>query len=219
MKSFRARNGKDTDAGIHLKMVKKICVLILLILYFYLVPAQGKDNIETLDHFFAGVPLKDDFAKWFYYIREHPFLGIDSAGKRGYYSSFKAGIKNHFPFPDSMPVKLLFKRTVFRDSLTNNFFDSVAIIMIEGVFASDKSGRKKSKEIFKEIRKKMRNHYKQQDISRDGSGYWFKKGRSENFPDCSLWQGYEDEKKFYYVLIAYEFPPRAEQPWYLQLDS
>ena len=91
--------------------------------------------------------------------------------------------------------------------------------MIEGVFTNDKNGRKKSREVFKEIRKKLRRHYKQEDPSRDGSGSWFKKGKSQNFPDCSIWLGYEDDKKFYYVLIAYEFPVRTEQPWYLQLAS
>ena len=188
--------------------MKRPCFLILLTLYSYIAPAQGKDNIETLDHFFAGVPLKEDYTKWFYYIRGHRFLGIDSAGKRGFYSSFKPGINSYFPFPDSLPVKLLLKRTVYRDSLTNNSFDSVAIIMIEGVFTGDKSGRKK-----------LRGHYKQEDLSQQGSGIRYKKGQSKNFPDCSIWQGYEDVKKFYYVLIAYEFPARTEQPWYLQPDS
>ncbi|MEP7373804.1 MAG: hypothetical protein ABI675_10475 [Chitinophagaceae bacterium] len=63
MKSFRGRNGIDTGGTIHLSMLERICFLLLLTLYSYIAPAQEKDNIETLEHFFAGVPLKDDFAK------------------------------------------------------------------------------------------------------------------------------------------------------------
>jgi hypothetical protein len=200
-------------------MITRIYLLFLLLLFSGAGQAQENNNNETLDDYFAGVPLKEDFAKWFYYVRQHPFLRIDSIGKRGYYSSFKPGIKNHFPFHDSLPVKLLLKKTIFRDSLTKTAYDSVVIIMIEGVFTDDKDGRKKSRKAFKEIRKKLRRHYKQEDSSRDGWGSRLKKGKSLNFPDCSIWQGYEDSKKFYYVLIAYEFPARTEQPWYLELAS
>jgi hypothetical protein len=197
----------------------RTCFLVLLFLSFISTSAQEKDNAETLDHFFAGVPLKEDFVKWFNYIRDHPYLGIDSSKERGHYSSFKPGIKSYFPFPDSQHVKLLLKKTLFRDSLTNEVFDSVITVMIEGVFADNKAGRKKSREVFKEIRKNLRQHYKQQIASQYGWGSWFRKGKSNNFPDCSIWQGYEEQKRFYYVLISYDFPVRTERPWYLELVS
>lgn len=179
--------------------------------------AQEKNNAESLDHFFAGVPLKEDFVKWFNYINGHPYMGIDSSGKRGFYSSLKRGIKSHFPFPDSLPVKLLLKKTIFRDSITNEAFDSAASIMIEGVFPDNKAGRKQSRELFKEIRKTLRRYYRQEIVSNYSAGSWFKKGKIDNFPDCSIWQGYEESRKFYYVLIGYDFPVRTEQPWYLNL--
>ena len=199
--------------------MQRIYILHLLFLSSIIVPAQEKDNIKTLDHFFAGVPLTKDFIEWYHYIHDHPFLGIDSTGKRGFYSSFKPGIKNYFPFPDSLTVKLLLKKTVFSDSLTNKRYDSTAIIMIEGVFADNKTGRKKSREVFKEIRKNLKRYYKQEVKSLDGSGSWFKKGKSDNFPNCSLWYGYEEDRKFYYVLIGYDFPARNEEPWYFKLAS
>jgi hypothetical protein len=199
------------------KTIKRINVLFLLFLLSLNAQAQKKDNLETLDEFFAGVPLKNDFSKWYYYIKNHSYLGIDSTGKRGHYSSFKPGIQSHSPFPDSIPVKLLFKKTVFRDSLSSNDFDSTLLIMIEGIFAGDKSGRKLSEKVFNQLRKKLRSHYKQAVNYVDFSGYWFKRGKSTAFPDCSIWQGYEPDKKFYYVLISYDFPSRKVNPWYLEL--
>jgi hypothetical protein len=91
--------------------------------------------------------------------------------------------------------------------------------MIEGVFSDTKAGRKKSRQVFKEIRKKFRQYYKEEKIHQSELGSWFKKGKNNNFPDCSIWQGYEDVKKFYYVLISYDFPVHPEQPPYLELAS
>ena len=199
--------------------IKRIFILFLFISCFLALPGQERQNVETLDHFFAGVPLKKDFANWYHYVRNHPQLGIDSVGVRGFYSSFKPGIGNSFPFPDSLQVKLLLRKTIFYDSVTQKPFDSLSTILIEGVFSDDKAGRKGSRVLFADIRKKLRRHYKDEVMYAGGSGASFRDGKNSNFPVCSLWLGYERDKKFYYVIIGYDFPQRPENPPYLELAS
>jgi hypothetical protein len=58
------------------RMIARICLAILLLLFSCAGRTQENNNNVTLDDYFAGVPLREDFAKWFYHVRQHPFLGI-----------------------------------------------------------------------------------------------------------------------------------------------
>ena len=187
-------------------------LLLIIIAYGIDSFAQGNNKTETLNDFFAGVPLQESFESWVHYVTTHPYLGIDSFNSRGLYSSFKPGIKNYFPFSDSMKVKLLFQKTVYYDSLTNNPTDSINDILIEGVFQDNKVGKKESIEVFKTVRKKLRANYYNEYMYPDYERYVvFFEGKNMNFPDCFLTQSHSDDLRFYYVMIYYVSPRKKTQ--------
>jgi hypothetical protein len=170
--------------------------------------------VESLDEYFAGVPLQQDFDKWVDYISKNPWLGIDSVKERGIYSSFKSGIGSYFPFSDSVKVKLLIQKLIYNDDLAKKAIDSINQISIEGIFLGDKTGKKQSLNVFKELRFLLEKSYGAQSIEyfdSPGRISFFSYGKSENFPDCNLQQGYSVEFRFYYVMISYSSPFKSKR--------
>ena len=170
--------------------------------------AQSSSANESLDRYFAGLPVRESYEMWVRYIIRHPHLGVDSINERGGYSSFKPGIKDHFPFPDSIQVKILFQKTLYYDSITNISIDSTNEISIEAVFPNNKLGRRGSAKVFNEVRKVLRRNYTSGVFENYSNGYGvlFSRGRNENFPDCSLSKGHSKELRFYFVMITYTSP-------------
>jgi len=179
--------------------------LFLLSLYNIASYAQNNSN-ESLDQYFAGIPLREGFEKWVHYVFNHPYMGVDSFNERGIYSSLKPGMKSHFPFADSVKVKLLFQKTIYYDSVTNVSTDSTHEISIEGIFPHNKIGRKQSVKAFRDLSKSLKAKYKRIAIEYSGRSLSLRQGRSESFPDCSIHQGYYEELRFYYVMINYSSP-------------
>ena len=188
-------------------MIMKIRFLFSVVMYCNVCCAQSSDANESLDRYFAGIPLRESYEKWVHYIFNHPYLGVDSLSDRGGFSSFKPGIKDHFPFSDFIPVKILFQKTIYYDSVTNKSTDSTNEVSIEGIFPGNKTGRKESLKVFTELRKALRRHYGAEDMAYyeepDGEGSAFSRGRKDGFPSCSLQQGYSKELAFYFVMITY----------------
>jgi len=179
---------------------------LLILIYCSHSFAQVSNRTESLDKYFAGIPLRESFENWVHNVLNNPYLGVDSFSERGGYSSFKAGLKSQFPFPGATNVKILFQKTIYYDSVTNISTDSTREISIEGVFADNKMGRKESIQVFRYLTKSLKTNYKRTAIEYAGRSLSFWKGRSENFPDCSLHQGYSEELRFYYVMINYISP-------------
>src|SRR6185295_18976651 len=138
-------------------------------LFLFLVSAiisfgQEDHANESLDRYFAGIPLKESFDKWFQYLLNNPYLGVDSFNERGVYSSFKPGMKGEFPFPGVTHVKILFKKIIYYDSLTHVSADSTNEVTIEGVFPDNKMGKKESIEVFRYLVKSLKVNYKRTAI-------------------------------------------------------
>jgi len=58
--------------------LKKIFYVLLSFFLCDATFAQEVKPIESLDHFFAGLPLQKSYEKWVEHINAHPYLGIDS---------------------------------------------------------------------------------------------------------------------------------------------
>ena len=170
--------------------------------------ALAQTNAESLDQYFAGAPIKGGFEKCVKYLVNSPFLSADSVTKRGIYASLRPGIRSHFPFPDSVSVKMLFLKTIFVDSISNTPFDSSYEISIEGVFPDNRQGRRASAKFFFQLQKDLGKHYRSSATSyiHEGQYCFLSMGRTPEFPECSLEQSYYDKLKFYFVLINYIYP-------------
>lgn len=164
---------------------------------------QSARQFETLDRFFAGVPLKEGFEKWFMHFATNPYFGIDSTTLLGNHSSFKSGIETYFPFPDSTSVKIIFRKTIMMDVSTRRFIDSASIIEVQGVFGIDKPAKKESRKFYRGIRKELMRFYRYEFRDYEGQSSWFYKGKTSNFLNCSLHFGTDDKTGEHFVLLAY----------------
>jgi hypothetical protein len=184
--------------------MKNIPVIFFLLLLPGLnANSQHNNKYATLDRFFAGIPLQSGFGQWFEYVASHPYLGIDSTTRRGNHSSFKPGIKSYFPFPDSLNVQLVFQKLIFADANTGLFVDSLKTIEIEGLFGNGKPAKKESIKFFRGLRRELMSDYRYEYRDYYEPASWFYRGKSRNFPYCSLHYGYSDRLKSYYVLLSY----------------
>jgi hypothetical protein len=168
-------------------------------------PAHVKGS---LDEYFAGVPLRQDFEKWIQYISAQPWLGIDSITDRGGYSSLKTDSSSHFPFSDSTKVKLLFQKMIYYDDVIKKPVDSTNEISIEGIFADNKKGKKESEDMSKELRHQLERNYRNQDTRYypNGEETSFTNGKTEQFPNCRLIVAYASDLRFYFVMLTYTSP-------------
>lgn len=172
--------------------MKKIFLLSRLFLLPFFATSQNTGGIRSLDDLFVGIPLKEGYPKWVEYISAHPFLGFDSANNRGVYSSMKPGIRTHFPFPDSVLVKLLAER----QSVVIGGKTLISYSMkIEGVFGKRNNAKEAAKDCYRKLKKLLRPYYRNFD------GTYFRKGHSPAFPDCSLEWGYLSKIDYYIVLL------------------
>ena len=186
-------------------MIKTLLLFAATAFCCFVSSAQSNNAIETLDDYFAGVPLKEGFDKWARHLMADPLIGLDSFNERGIYSSFKPGIKTHFPFPDSIKVKILVTKVVYYDSITKKSFDSTSEISMEAVFENNKAGKKASIAVFKKLRKGLGKHYDREDMSSSGT-LWFTRGRTQEFLNCYLLQDHADDLGFYFVMLNYTSP-------------
>jgi hypothetical protein len=147
--------------------------------------------------------LKGSFDKWYQYVAANRHLGIDSTTRRGNYSSFKKGIDSYFPFPDSLQVKMLFQKVVRIDGRTRQFIDSFKTIDVEGLFGSGRMARKESIRFYKGLRRELMTNYRYEYRDYFNSASWLYRGKSDAFPNCSIYHGYSEELKSYFVIISY----------------
>lgn len=190
--------------GSILNRMKKIQVLFLFVLLVGLnANSQGNNKFSTLDRYFAGIPLQSTFEQWYDYVAGHPHLGIDSSNRRGNHSSFKPGMENYFPFPDSMKVKITFQKVIFADAKTRQFIDSFKTVEIQGLFGTGKPAKKESNKFFKGLRRELMRDYRYEYRDYYEPASWFYRGKSSSFPNCSLHYGYSNRLKSYYVLLSY----------------
>ena len=164
--------------------------------------SQKQNTISSLDSFFAGIPLKKDYNAWVNYIVNHDGLGIDSARPMGIYSSFKNNYRNHFPFPDSIPVKLLLQTAVYKDPSNRFPNDTSRTVYIEGIFGNHKNSQREADKYFNVLYKMLKPYYR--NVYGSGSFVEFTRGKTDRFPYVWLETGFFEEQKFYYVLLITE---------------
>ncbi len=180
--------------------VKKILVTAYVLLIVYCGKAQNIDTITTLDSFFAGIPVQQGFAKWVEYLYKHPNMGLDSANNRGSYSSLKSGA-SHYPFPDSIQVKILAGDELFDIKGVKKLVRSHDLY-IEGVFGNHKRSEKNTWKCYGQLHKLFKKYY---SVRNSGfSSVYYKKGVNDKFPDFSMHIGFSPELNFYYILLIYE---------------
>jgi hypothetical protein len=118
-------------------------------------------------------------------------------------------MKSHFPFPDSIKVKLKLYTAINIDSLGRFSNDTIKTASIEGIFGNSKKAKKETYICFNNLKLLLKNYY---GVKNDGPPFkdaaGFIKGINENFPDVMLFRGYDEEQRFYYVLLIYEFRQR-----------
>lgn len=184
-------------------MKKIVAIPLLMLLFFLNANSQRLNKFATLDRYFAGMPLQAGFDQWFNYFSSNPHLGIDSTNRWGNHSSFKPGIESYFPFPDSMKVKITFQKILYADAKTRQIIDSIKTVVVEGSFGANKSSKQEARKFYKGLRRELMRyyHYEYHDYYEPAS--WFYRGKNKNFPYCSLHLGYSEDKKSYYVLLAY----------------
>lgn len=181
--------------------MKRSLVIVLYLLLNLSGKAQSADTITTLDIFFAGIPVKEGFTKWVEYLYKHPHLGLDSANYRGSYSSLKPGIKSHFPFPDSVKVKILAENELRKIPNVNNLIRHNKLI-IEVVFGNSNESETSSRKCFEQLKKIVKKYYKIRDNYKSKIDY--SKGININFPDFTLLIDYSKELDFYFVMMITE---------------
>lgn len=199
--------------------MKKILFIFLVVCDYMGLLAQEERRFSTLDRFFAGIPLQSGFEKWVEYVAIHPHLGIDSTNRRGNHSSFKPGIESYFPFTDSLQVKLVFQKIIYAEAKTLQFLDSVKTIYIEGLFGSGKPAKKESNKFFRGLRRELMRYYRYEYRDYSEPASWFYRGKSSNFPYCSLHHGYSIQLKSYYVLLSYNDDKQQVIKKYLPPDN
>ena len=184
-------------------MKKIVAIYVLMLLTFLNANGQQSNRFTTLDRYFAGIPLQSSFEKWFDYVASHPYLGIDSTTKKGNYSSFKPGIESYFPFPDSLKVKILFQKTLFFDTISRQFIDSFKSVQIEGIFGNGKSAKKEAAKFFKGLSRELMKYYRHESRNNYTTFFSYNRFNSKNLPVCTIYSGYSEEFKFYYVRLTY----------------
>jgi hypothetical protein len=182
--------------------MKKTFVIIFYLLLSFQGKTQTEDSITTIDDFFTGIPVKAGFAKWVEYLYKHPYLGLDSANNRGSYSSLKPGIKSHFPFPDSVQVKILAGNMLRKIPGIDKLIVQQELF-IEAVFGNGKAGEKSAREYFEQLKNLLKKYYKKRDTYSYDRVY-YSKGVNKDFSDFMITVDYSEELNFYFVMLVYE---------------
>jgi len=181
----------------------KLQVIIFLSAIPVFVAAQTPGKILTLDTYFNGIPLRLGYDEWVKYVAAHPSMGIDSSNDRGIYSSYKAGMKSHFPFPDSLLVKiLLIKDRGKAWQQPAPYVDTTKGVAIEVVTGNNKEARKTAAAIFKQLRKELESYFEKRVFTNFGEASFYQ-GKTEQFPNVTLIKAYSKELHFYFVMIEY----------------
>ena len=177
--------------------MKRVFLFTAAFLFLATTNAQNFSVTKSLDDFFAGIPLQKGFAKWIEYISADSTIGIDSSNGRGFYSSIKKG-RTHFPFPDSIQVKILISEEIFYDYMAKPAGQKETILM-EGVFSSDDDGKQLSLFWMKQLKQEFKNRYKRHNGGNTEIDY--SKSTDANFPDFTLNRLPPGHGINYYVVI------------------
>lgn len=181
-------------------LMKKFLLLSLLLFSIERNYSQEAKQITHLKNFFLDIPIDQDFNEWINYIANH--LGIDSSSSDGIYSSIKENTASHFPFPDSIKIKVRIFSAFRRNSENTASFDKAKFLFVEGIFGNTPDAKKQATKVFKEIVSSVSKYYKNIHYYEAGSYVQFRKGINENFPDCEINTSYYDKLNFYYVTLS-----------------
>lgn len=163
-----------------------------------IIPNQVRHTTTSkwLNTYFFGIPLHGDYVARVNYVSDTAMLGIDSVNSQGAFSSVKCGT-NHFPFPDSVPVKIL----LMPESavpLTNHWS-----VNIEAVFSNDIRGRKKAYQCFSDVRELFRPYYKI-ETSQYGENQFSKMtGKSDQHPNFIMYVEHDMRLNGWFVILSY----------------
>jgi hypothetical protein len=186
--------------------MKKLFLIVLFVLFVInCCLTQELPAIQGASALFANIPILKTSKERIEFIAKQTSLGIDSITERGVYSSIKEGYRGHFPFPDSVLVKIL-SSTQQSTYLASKPPLTIETIAIEGVWGDDKKDKKDVERFFKQLQRYLKQYYKTREIQDISFGDYilFSKGIDSDFPKIQVRYGYEPQLKFYNVLIAYE---------------
>jgi hypothetical protein len=178
-------------------MTKKFVIVFYLLLSFQ-TNAQTENKITTIDDFFAGIPVKAGFEKWVEYLYKHPHMGLDSANYRGSYSSLKPGIKSHFPFPDSVQIKILAEDKLIKIQGIDTLIRQQELL-VQASFTNKKTSERNAWKCFEELKKTFKNYYRRRNSFVDA--IYYSEGKTSNFPPFILQIEYSNKLGIYYVII------------------
>jgi len=182
--------------------LRKLLLILVCILSMTSKTEAQNTRVKSLDVFFGGIPVSEGIHSCTQHILKDSTLGIDSITPKGIYSSFKPEKKNHFPFPDTVEVKIIL--VTYKGGPVPTFKElpvGSKGIAIAGIFGTDKQSRKTSDEVYKQLKKKLADYYAKAE--EDGTEImYFSKGLTKDFPDCSLIK-YPNAVKRYCVILEY----------------
>jgi hypothetical protein len=169
--------------------------------------AQEINKVESLDSFFAGIPLQKKYEEWVLHIATH--FGIDSINKRGVHSSFKPGKRSHFPFPDSVKVEMSVYSFVNIDTTGRFPNDTGKSIIIQGVFEKGKKVKKDAWNCFNDLKSVLTSLYPNRNEGIDKNSYGFYNSPNKKFPPVMLFRDYNQITGAYYVILICDFSERV----------
>lgn len=190
--------------------MKKCLAILFLFLYQQSSTAQDIKRINTLDSFFAGIPLQKRFEDWALFINSHQGLGIDSFSKMGIYSSLKPSGPAHFPFPDSVAVKIFITTGIDTDSSGKVLNDTTRSAHIAGLFGNAKKAEKEAERIYSFIQSLLKPFYHAMDTQSTAFSIGFRNGMNSDFPDMTLDKGFSRISNSYYVRLFCDIRQRPD---------
>jgi hypothetical protein len=148
---------------------------------------------------FYNIPLTGgNYKKWKEEFKKRKDLGIDSIAGMGIYSSLKSG--DHFPFPDSIPVKLLIDTALIETDSATYLFD---LLKIEGVFGDHKQSKNNVQSFYNDFVNKMKNYYLTVEADSIEKVTSFSGGKNYKFPSFRIYWGYLEELRFFYLVFEF----------------
>lgn len=180
--------------------MSRLFFITSLILFITTAGIAQKIKIESLNDLFAGVPLAEEPENWVNHIEAKAYWTFDSIGQRGRYYTLNDAAA-HFPFPDSIKVRMLInrKKMPLRPGVPPE--DTAKYILIEGIFGDGKNAKKASKFYYKQIKNLVSGHYKKNKYLFTEDLILFSQGVNDRFPNLLIHLEYSEELKFYAVVL------------------
>jgi len=131
------------------------------ILFFWMVNLQSLfgQQINSIESFFADIPILQSSEKWLSFIETEKNMGIDSTKGGFVFSSLKDnnGITGKL-FMNATRIRINYNKWKIKTGL-QTLLDTVESITVLGVFEYSKEGKKKAKRCLSELMAMLKQYY------------------------------------------------------------